>query len=126
MMSAARGLSLFRYPGGKARLARWVVDHLPAHVRYVEPFAGAASVPLQKPRSRSEWLIEGDAGQATLLRTVRDRGGELAGRMARVRPGQETFEESRERLSRGQWADDLDLAGLVYVCRQLSWGGLGR
>jgi DNA adenine methylase len=125
-VSDAPRLFLCKYPGGKTRIARWVVDHLPAHGRYVEAFAGAASVLLHKPRCQSEYLIERDAAQATLLRVVRDRAGEFAERMARVRFSRDSFEESRERLRRGEWADDLDLAGLVYVRRQLSWGGEGK
>ena len=125
-MPAATRLFLCKYPGGKTRLAPWVVDHFPPHERYVEAFAGAASVLLNKPRSPSEYLVERDATQATLLRVVRDRGDEFAGRLAGVRFSRDTFEEVNDRLRRGEWADDLDLAVLVYLRRQLSWGGHGR
>jgi DNA adenine methylase len=125
-VSHAPRLFLCRYPGGKTRLARWVIDLLPRHERYVEAFAGAAGVLLNKPRSRSEYLVERDAGQATLLRVVRDRVDEFAGRMARVRFSRDTFEDVKDQLRRGEWSDEMDLAGLMYVWRQLSWGGAGR
>lgn len=45
---------VLRYHGGKWRLAPWIVEQFPAHRAYVEPYAGGASVLLQKPRSHTE------------------------------------------------------------------------
>jgi DNA adenine methylase len=125
-MTDARRLILGKYPGGKSKIARWVSGHFPGHDRYVEAFAGMASLLLNKVRCPSEWLIERDVAQATLLRVARDHCGELTAWLSRYRHCRDTFDEAVDRLRRGEWGDELELGGLVFLRRQLSRGGEER
>ena len=62
-----------RYYDGKWRLADWILGYLPAHVCYVEPFGGAASVLLRKPPSELEVYNDLDSGVVNFFRVLRER-----------------------------------------------------
>lgn len=61
-----------RYHGGKFRLAPWIIEQMPDHVCYVEPFGGAAGVLLQKTRSYAEVYNDLDSEVVNLFRVLRD------------------------------------------------------
>lgn len=61
-----------RYFGGKWAIAPWVLRHLPTHRIYVEPFGGAASVLLRKPRSVIEVYNDLDDEISGLFRVLQD------------------------------------------------------
>lgn len=70
---AAPHRPLLRYFGGKWSLAEWIVSQFPPHELYVEPYGGAASVLLRKPRSKVEVLNDIDVDLSNLYRVVLDR-----------------------------------------------------
>lgn len=68
---------ILRWHGGKWILANWIIGHLPKHRIYVEPFGGAGSVLLRKPRSYAEIYNDLDGEVVNLFRVARERGDEL-------------------------------------------------
>jgi DNA adenine methylase len=89
----------FAYYGGKTTLAPQIVQLLPAHVHYVEPFAGGLSVLLAKPRSECETVNDLDGDLVAFWRVLRDQPEDLS-RVCRLTP------HSRQEL-----ADSCDLDG---------------
>lgn len=61
-----------RYFGGKWMLAKWIIAHLPPHRIYVEPFGGAGSVLLRKPRAYAEVWNDLDDEVVDYFRILRD------------------------------------------------------
>ena len=68
-----RSNSPFRYPGGKFYARRLILDVLPPHTDYAEPFAGGASVFFAKPTSPGVSILNDlDADVVNTLRVIRD------------------------------------------------------
>jgi DNA adenine methylase len=73
---------VLRWHGGKWRLAPWILNHFPPHRIYVEPYGGAASVLMRKPRSYAEIYNDLDGEVVNLFRVLQDEA--LAGRLTHL------------------------------------------
>ena len=67
------GRPVMRFFGGKWRDGPWVIGHFPPHRVYVEPFGGAASILLRKPRSWMEVYNDMSDETWNVFRVLRDR-----------------------------------------------------
>lgn len=70
---------VLRYHGGKWILAPWIIEHFPPHRVYTEPFGGAASVLMRKPRAELvEIYNDLDSEIVSLFEVLRDPGAAAA------------------------------------------------
>lgn len=63
---------VIRYHGSKFRLAPWIIERLPEHTCYVEPFGGAGGVLMQKTRAYAEVYNDLDGDIVNLFRVLQD------------------------------------------------------
>lgn len=68
---------VLRYFGGKWRLAPWIISHFGPHRVYVEPYGGAASVLMQKPRSFFEVYNDIDGDTVNVFRVMQRNAEDL-------------------------------------------------
>ena len=64
---------IMRYHGGKWRMAPWIISNFPPHKIYIEPYGGAASVLLRKPRTYSEVYNDLAGEIVNLFRVLRSQ-----------------------------------------------------
>lgn len=116
---AAFNRPVLRWHGGKWRLAPWVNRHLPPHRIYVEPFGGAASVLLQKPRSYAEVYNDLDGEVVGLFRILREpeQAQELA-RLLELTP----FARIEFELARQPADDPMERARRLVIRSYMGFG----
>lgn len=106
--------------GSKVRIASRVVDLLPAHRGYVEPYAGSLSILLAKPPTTLEVANDLDGDLVTFWRVLRDRPDELT-RACALTPHARAEHDACWPLPAG--LDDLERARRVWVKLSQGRGG---
>ena len=113
--------SPFKWVGGKSRLRKPILDLLPEHTCYVEPFAGAAWVLFGKPPSEVEVLNDLDQELITFFRAVKEKPEELMASFEWELVSRAEFERLAN-LEPTQLTD-VQRAHRFYYLIMAGWGG---
>lgn len=111
-----------RWHGGKWILAPWIINHFPKHQVYVEPFGGAASVLIRKPRSYAEIYNDLDQSVVNFFRVLRsDRADELVEKLRLTPFARDEFVESY-----GDSDDTVERARRLVIRSFMGFGSNGH
>lgn len=113
--------SPFKWVGGKSRLRKPIIDLLPPHTCYVEPFAGAAWVLFGKPPSDVEVINDIDQELITFFRVVKDKPEELIASFEWELTSRAEFNRLAE-LDPNQLTDVVRAHRFFYLI-MAGWGG---
>ncbi len=69
--------TLLRYPGSKQRIAPWIINHMPKHHSYLEPYFGGGAILFNKEPSRIETVNDLDDDVINLFKVIREQKEEL-------------------------------------------------
>jgi len=111
-----------RWHGGKWLLAPWIIGHFPEHRVYVEPFGGAASVLIRKPRSHGEIYNDLDDGAVNLFRVLRSARAQELIEALRLTP----FARAEFELSYEDTEDPVEAARRLCARSFLGFGSDGH
>lgn len=109
---------VLRWHGGKWLLAPWIMQHMPQHRVYVEPFGGAASVLLRKPRAYAEIYNDLDDDVVNLFRVLRSDRAECLVTALRLTP----FASSEFFAAYGDADDEVERARRLIIRSFMGFG----
>ncbi len=113
--------SPIRWVGGKSRLRKQIVELLPQHTCYVEPFAGAAWVLFAKPPSDVEVLNDIDQELVNFFRVLKEKPEELIMSFEWELVSRAEFERLAQRNPTE--LTDIQRAHRFYYLIMAGWGG---
>ena len=117
--------AVFPYPGGKSKLASWILEHLPEHTCYVEVFGGAANVLVNKDQDRSEVEVynDRDGDLVHFFETLRDQPDELIEWLDDVPLSRELHQRWVDLYYNGyRPSDPIERAGQFFFLRYAQFG----
>lgn len=108
---------ILHYPGSKWSMTDWIIDHMPPHTTYLEPYFGSGAVLFNKERSKLETVNDLDGNIVNLFRVIRNRRHELAESIKWTPYAREEYE-----LSYTMEGDELERARRFLVrCWMARW-----
>ena len=112
----------FPYPGGKSRLLKYILPHIPRHHTYVEPFCGGAAVLLAKPHSSYEVINDVNGDMVSFFRYAKFHAPALLAELDGWPASRKNFMD----LKAAAPLTDLQRAARWYWLQVSSFGGKGK
>lgn len=113
--------SPFRYAGGKFYARNLILEHIPPHSDYIEPFAGGASIFFAKSKAKNNWLNDIDEALINTYLIIRDKPEELIEYLA----GEQATKE-RHTYYKTEFApqNNLEAAARWFYLNRTSYSGI--
>jgi len=107
--------------GGKNRVAKKIIELMPEHKIYIEPFGNTASVLLRKPRAAKEIYNDIDGNVANFFQVLRDNPIGLYQACVALPYSEEVY---RQMVSRGVPDDPLEKAARFFYLSRVGFLGV--
>ena len=113
---------ILRYPGAKWWVANWVLDNMPPHEGYLEPYFGSGAVFFGKPKSPREVINDLDGDVVNFFRVCRKNPDALARTLSLTPWAREEYQQAID----GPAADAVERARRFVVRYWMSYGSCPR
>ena len=110
--------SPFRYPGGKFYARKLILDHVPQHASYIEPFAGGGSIFFAKEKVQQNWLNDVDEELVNTYIHIRDHVAALIGFLEGLPATKELHTYYKNEFAP---SNSLERAGRWYYLNRISY-----
>lgn len=112
--------TLLNYPGSKRRIASWIIQRMPAHHSYLEPYFGCGAVLFAKRSAPIETVNDLDGEVVNFFRVIRDPESRerLLEWLDYTPYAREVYEDAFQRGPQ----DDVERAGYFAVKSMQGWG----
>lgn len=113
--------SPFRYAGGKFYARKLIIEHIPEHSHYTEPFAGGASIFFAKSKVERNWLNDIDPDVINCYKIIRDYPKDLIDRLK-----DESATKERHTYYKKEYKpqNELDRAVRWFYLNRTSYSGI--
>lgn len=110
--------AILKYPGAKWRITKWIIEQIPEHHSYIEPYFGSGAVFFNKTPSNIETINDIDGDVVNFFRVVRESADELAYKIFMTPYARAEYERSYE----GSEKTDIDKAVAFCIKINMSHG----
>lgn len=110
---------IFRYPGGKSKVADWIISHAPLDVgEYREPMVGGGGVFFRMGSAIPSWIADVNPGLIEVYRALQRRPKQFIAACRAI-----PHDGLRDAFERLKLDESADQALRYYLINRVGWGG---